>query len=1135
MTEEGKKQKGEEGKSGSRLAHLREIELARQRLWKENHLFEVDAEENWNSKYDLETKNKKKYLITFPYPYMNGRLHLGHAFSLSKAEFQSRYQRLLGKNVLFPFGFHCTGMPIAAAAKKVAKEFKEDPDVIKHAHEKLLKRKKEDEEKRKKEEEEKKAKEKEQGNKKNKKDKKEKKDKKDEKEKQEKKPDPMTQVEILIGVGVADEDLHKFADPEFWLEYFPPYSKLDLENLGINIDFRRSFITTEKQKYYDKFVEWHMTKLKEHNFVAFGKRNAVFSMSEDQPCADHDRSCGEGLGPQEYTLIKLKLLDGDRVPEKVKKLLSEKKDIYLVAATLRPETMYGQTNCYILPKGEYGLYEMANGEIYVTSEHAILNMAYQEKTKEPKKAVPLVTIKGEELIGAKITAPLSVHKEVYLYPMETISMSKGTGIVTSVPSDSPDDYINLLAFKTNEKLRQKWGITPEMIFDPVHIIKLEGFSDLPAKDMVEKLKIKSPNDEALLKKAKEEVYTSGFYKGIIDIGPYKGQLVKDVKDKVKEDLIKSNEADTYFEPEGLVKNRIGQECVVALVDQWYLKYGEEEYKQFCLNHIKSKNFNPYSPSTLKGFEQVLGWLSSWGLSRTFGLGTHIPWDKQFLIESLSDSTIYMAYYTIANYLHEDIYGLKPKNGILPEMLTEEVLDYVFLGKEFDFSKTKIPEKVLKEMRNSFTYWYPMDLRCSGKDLIGNHLTMSLYNHAVVWDKNEDMMTRGYFCNGYILVDGEKMAKSKGNFLTINDLIETFGCDASRITLADCGDTLDDANYLREISNTSINRLYSLENFVKILVNDVWGKMPDLKITDPDGEIKLDGLFDKIFDNNINYLITQTKQSYDEMKYKNVLKYALYEMINARDQYILFNADDYTKLNPTLMVKFLRIFFIMNNPIIPHFTEYMYVTYLNPLFEKNGLTDKKMDFLCRAKFPEATSEVDTKLFEYNKYMNKVLQGIRDAANKKAGKKGKKDEEDKNEKKEVKIKVLYAKEYTPMQKEVLGFLRKQTYDESNKITSLDEKGGPLYKNQILADDKIDKNSKKNMLEFAAFKAKEVETYGQDALKEELQFNEEEVLKNNVDLFKKLTGVKEIEFVEYDEKNKPKGCKDTALPGRPLYVQA
>ena len=1113
MQSKDKEQKPEEAKGSNRLAHLREIELSRQKAWKENHVFEADAEEDWPSKYDFETKNKKKYLITFPYPYMNGRLHLGHAFSLSKAEFQSRYQRLQGKNVLFPFGFHCTGMPIAAAAKRVAKEFKEDPDTVAHIREKMEKKKEEA--------------------KKNKEDKKGKKDKKDEKSEKEKKA-PMTQVEILKEVGVADEDLHKFAEPEFWLEYFPPYAKADLEKLGINADFRRSFITTEKQKYYDKFVQWHMLKLKQHDFVAFGKRNAIFSMSEDQPCADHDRSCGEGLGPQEYTLIKLKLLDGDKVPESIKKLLSENKNIYLVAATLRPETMYGQTNCYILPKGEYGFYEMANGEIYVTSEHAILNMAYQEKTKIPKKAEPLLKIKGEELIGVKISAPLSVHKEVYLFPMETISMSKGTGIVTSVPSDSPDDYINLLNFKNDEKLRNKWGITEEMIFEPVHIINLEGFSGLAAKDVVEKLKIKSPKEKEKLQKAKEEVYTQGFYKGIIDIGPYKGQPIKDVKDKVKADLIQSGEADTYFEPEGLVKNRIGEECVVALVDQWYLKYGEEQYKEFVLNHVRSDKFNPYSSSTLKGFEQVIGWLSSWGLSRTFGLGSHIPWDKQFLIESLSDSTIYMAYYTIANYLHEDIYGLHPKNGILPEMLTEEVFDYIFLGKELDFSKTQIPEKVLKEIRNSFTYWYPMDLRCSGKDLIGNHLTMSLYNHAVVWDKNPDYMTRGYFCNGYILVDGEKMAKSKGNFLTVNDLIDNYGCDASRITLADCGDTLDDANFLREISNLSVNRLYSFENFVKILVNEVWNKIPDFKITDPDGEIKLDGLFDKIFDNNINYLISQATQAYEEMKYKNVLKYAFYEMINAKDQYILFNADDYTKLNPTLMVRFLKIFFILNNPIIPHFSEYMYITYLNPIFEKSGLDSKKIEFLCKAKFPKPSYEVDTKLFEYNKYMNKVIQGIRDTASKKIkkGKKGQKDE--KEEKEEKKIRVYYAKEYTPMQKEVLGFLRKQTYDENNKITSLDEKGAPLYKNEILNDEKMDKNTKKNMLEFAAFKAKEVEAMGKDVLNEQLQFNEEEVLKSNVDLFKKLTGVKEIEFTEYDEKNKPKGIKDNALPGKPLYIQ-
>lgn len=68
------------------------------------------------------------------------------------------------------------------------------------------------------------------------------------------------------------------------------------------------------------------------------------------------------------------------MPEVLAQWAAEK--VFLVAATLRPETMFGQTNCYILPEGEYGLYEMRNNEFFIISERAARNMAYQELTKE---------------------------------------------------------------------------------------------------------------------------------------------------------------------------------------------------------------------------------------------------------------------------------------------------------------------------------------------------------------------------------------------------------------------------------------------------------------------------------------------------------------------------------------------------------------------------------------------------------------------------------------------------------------------------------------------------------------------------------------------------------------------------------
>ena len=138
--------------------------------------------------------------------------------------------------------------------------------------------------------------------------------------------------------------------------------------------------------------------------------------------------------------------------------------------------------------------------------------------------------------------------------------------------------------------------------------------------------------------------------------------------------------------------------------------------------------NTYHDESRRAFQHTLGWLRQWACSRAFGLGTRMPWDPQYLIESLSDSTIYMAYYTVAHLLQGgDMYG-KARPSVDPEQMTDDVWDAVFLGTELA-ADSAFPKDLVDEMRAEFNFWYPFDLRVSGKDLIQNHLTFSIYNHA----------------------------------------------------------------------------------------------------------------------------------------------------------------------------------------------------------------------------------------------------------------------------------------------------------------------------------------------------------------------------------------------------------------------
>ncbi|KAI6861803.1 leucyl-tRNA synthetase, partial [Hortaea werneckii] len=339
------------------------------------------------------------------------------------------------------------------------------------------------------------------------------------------------------------------------------------------VDWRRSMVTTDANPYYDAFVRWQMNRLKEMGKIKFGKRYTVYSPKDGQACMDHDRSTGEGVNVQEYTALKLRVKEwAAPAQEKVSSKIPEGGNVYFVPATLRPETMYGQNCCFVGPSIDYGVYEIVKGkEYYFVSDRAARNMAFQGVTPEWGVYPKVADLKGSDVVGTLVAAPLSVHKQgVRILPMESVKASKGTGVVTSVPSDSPDDYATMMDLV---KKADYYGIKKEWAdLEILPIIETPSYGNLTAKHLVEKMKINSPKDAKQLAEAKDLAYKEGFYKGKMIYGDFAGKTVEEAKPLVKQQLLDSGEAFNYAEPDGLVVSRSGDECVAGHLDQWFMNY-----------------------------------------------------------------------------------------------------------------------------------------------------------------------------------------------------------------------------------------------------------------------------------------------------------------------------------------------------------------------------------------------------------------------------------------------------------------------------------------------------------------------------------------------------------------------------------
>ncbi|WP_209690198.1 leucine--tRNA ligase [Methanomicrobium sp. W14] len=561
---------------------------------------------------------------------------------------------------------------------------------------------------------------------------------------------------------VPQDIISKFTEPTEIVRYFSDEYERIMRCCGLSIDWRRRFTTVYPQ--YSKFIEWQYLHLMEQNRIVRGAHPVKYCPQCDNPVGDHDLLEGEKAEIVKYVLIMFKW-----------------GEYSLPCATLRPETTYGVTNLWINPDVIYKKVKV-DGSKWILSPQAALKISYQEHD-----VVEEGEIAGRDIVDQTVSHPLC--GDIKVLPAEFVDPDMATGIVMSVPAHAPFDYIALRDLQNSGKYTD---------ITPVSLISVPGYSEFPAKDAVEKSGIKDQNDPGV-ETLTQEVYSAEFSKGRM-LPQYGGKPVKVAREEFSSVMLEQYGSLIMYDFDNRnVMCRCGSRVYVRILkDQWFLQYSDPEWKKQIHEQLNKISLVP--PEVRAEFERTIDWLNDWACTRKVGLGTYLPWDKSWLVEPLSDSTIYMAFYTIAHKL------LK----IEPEKLTPEVFDYIYRG-EGSPDSLPVPKETAEDLRNEFLYWYPYDYRFSAKDLISNHLTFQLFHHKALF--SDDLQPKGMVVFGMGLLEGAKMSSSKGNVVLLEDAINEVGADTVRMFLVGSAEPWQDFDWRKELVSSTKKQIERFWNTV----------------------------------------------------------------------------------------------------------------------------------------------------------------------------------------------------------------------------------------------------------------------------------------------------------------------------------
>ena len=529
-------------------------------------------------------------------------------------------------------------------------------------------------------------------------------------------------------------------------------------------------------------------------------------------------------------------------------------DTYYPAATLRPETVFGVTNMWLNPDSLYV-------EVTVDGESWIVSAEAANKLEFLGHEVEIVSeFLGNKLIGSSLTNPMT-GEETPILPASFVDPKNATGVVMSVPAHAPFDYVALEQLKKSpKKFFKRYNLKEREVakIKPVSLIKLPGWGESPAVDIVEKMGITDQEDPRL-EKATREIYSQEFHNGRLrgNTSQYTGLSVEMAKDAVRNDMVADGRATTMYELTEPVQCRCGSDVLVKIFEnQWFINYGDQAWKELAHENLDAMEIIPLE--LRREYVHVIDWLIGKACARNVGLGTPLPWAPDWIIESLSDSTIYMAYYTVI----KDIARL----SLDAEKLDEGFWDYLFLGignvaEVAEAVETPVEE--LEGMRTQFEYFYPLDARHSGRDLIPNHLTFMIFNHDAIFPREN--WPRSIVVNGSVLMEGQKMSKSLNNIIPLATAIDRFGTDPLRLALMITAEPLKDADFSPELVKSMADNLERFHNRVSEIAS---GPVEDgAELT----KIDLWML------SRLQHYISEANEAMDEMKVRKTIHAALYDL------------------------------------------------------------------------------------------------------------------------------------------------------------------------------------------------------------------------------------------------------------------